>query len=135
MAGSRDIRDYYDAVAADYDVRHGVVLAGQAYNFETYYAPFLDAAVPRRGRVLEIGCGTGVYTHWLRQRGLDVVAMDLSPPMLDEARRRCPDVPGWRASRRSSSTGKWWMGDPSRSTFMPTAGRIWAPAPDPPGRR
>jgi SAM-dependent methyltransferase len=92
MAGARDIRDYYDAVAADYDVRHGVVLAGQAYNLDTYYAPFLDGAVPSRGRVLEIGCGTGVYTDWLCRRGLDVVAMDLSVPMLDEARRRCPDA-------------------------------------------
>ena len=92
MPEARDIRDYYDAVATDYDVKHGVALAGQAYNFRSYYAPFLDAALPRQGRVLEIGCGTGVYTEWMNRRGLDVVAMDLSPPMIEEARRRCADA-------------------------------------------
>ena len=46
MPEARDIRDYYDAVAADYDVKHGVSLAGQAYNFATYYVPFLDAVIP-----------------------------------------------------------------------------------------
>ncbi len=39
-------------------------------------------------RVLELGCGTGDLTLQLAERGADVVAVDLSPEMLDIARRR-----------------------------------------------
>lgn len=92
MADRDSIRAYYDAVAGEYDIRHGVVLAGQAHNFARHYEPFLEQSVPRRGRVLEIGCGTGVYTRWLEGRGLEVVAMDVSPAMIAQARRRCPAV-------------------------------------------
>ncbi|MEQ8194902.1 MAG: class I SAM-dependent methyltransferase [Rhodospirillales bacterium] len=84
------LKEYYDSNAAVYDVKHGVVLPGQAYNFKTYYEPFLNSHVPKQGRVLELGCGTGVYTQWLHNRGLDVVALDISDKMIAAARQRCP---------------------------------------------
>jgi len=37
--------------------------------------------------VLEVGCGTGHFTRWMAGRGLDVVGVDISGPMLNEARR------------------------------------------------
>ncbi|RPH80377.1 MAG: class I SAM-dependent methyltransferase, partial [Nitrospiraceae bacterium] len=37
--------------------------------------------------VLEIGCGTGHFTRWLAERGLKVIGLDSSWPMLLEARR------------------------------------------------
>ena len=37
--------------------------------------------------VLEVGCGTGHFTRWMAERGLDVVGVDISEPMLSEARR------------------------------------------------
>ncbi len=92
MGTTRRIREYYDTIARDYDDKHGVSGYGQAYNFAKHYEPFLKRALPERGRVLEIGCGTGVYTRWLKTRGLDVLAMDISPPMIAEARRRCPEA-------------------------------------------
>ena len=52
-----EVREYYETFADVYDTKHGVKLYGQAYNFRTYYAPFLDAAVLEKGRVLELGCG------------------------------------------------------------------------------
>lgn len=36
---------------------------------------------------LEVGCGTGHFTRWMVERGLDVVGVDISEPMLNEARR------------------------------------------------
>ena len=92
MTKQRSIQEYYDTVAQAYDHKHGVVDVGQAYNFDRHYAPFLARTVPQQGRVLEIGCGTGVYTRWLRDRGLAVHAMDISPAMIVEARKRCPDA-------------------------------------------
>lgn len=38
--------------------------------------------------VLEIGCGTGEDALWLAQQGLNVVATDASPAMLDIAQRK-----------------------------------------------
>lgn len=44
----------------------------------------LDALLPPApGRILDVPCGTGVYTQHLAGRGYDVVAADASQPMLD----------------------------------------------------
>jgi ubiquinone/menaquinone biosynthesis C-methylase UbiE len=42
---------------------------------------------PRARTLLEIGCGTGHFTRWFGGRGLQVMGVDLSPPMLAEAIR------------------------------------------------
>lgn len=90
MDKNTQIRDYYDTFANVYDTKHGVALHGQAYNFGRHYQPFLDRVVPRQGRILELGCGTGVYTRWMHERGLDVTAMDISSAMIEQARAKCP---------------------------------------------
>ncbi len=92
MDKNAQIKEYYDTFAEVYDTKHGVALHGQAYNFARHYEPFLDRAVPKGGRALELGCGTGVYTRWLTQRGFEVVAMDISAAMIEEARKKCPDA-------------------------------------------
>lgn len=86
------VREYYDRFAQVYDVKHGVSGAGQAYNFQAYYEPFLAKHVPSGARVLELGCGTGFYTRWLVDRGCTVTAMDISPAMIEEARKRSPQA-------------------------------------------
>jgi len=86
------IRAYYDGVAGLYDTKHGLRSRGQAYNWKKYYEPFLDVHVPLKGTVLELGCGTGVYTSWLCKRGLRVTAMDVSPNMIELARKRSPEA-------------------------------------------
>lgn len=86
------LRDYYDRNASVYEVKHGVTLAGHQHNFARHYEPFLRHAVPEGSRVLEIGCGTGVYTRWLQDRGCSVVGMDISGSILAMARARCPEA-------------------------------------------
>jgi ubiquinone/menaquinone biosynthesis C-methylase UbiE len=50
--------------------------------------------------VLEVGCGTGHFTRWLAERGIEAVGLDISPAMLAQARRLeaparcCPYVRG-----------------------------------------
>ena len=55
----------------------------------------------RGARVLDAGCGTGAMAVELARRGAEVVAIDISPQLIDIARRRAPaDVAGridWRA--------------------------------------
>jgi SAM-dependent methyltransferase len=40
--------------------------------------------------VLELGCGTGYFTRELARCGADVVAVDVSPELLEVARADCP---------------------------------------------
>lgn len=54
--------------------------------------PALRALVPsdlRGATVLDAGCGSGAQAQWLLEQGADVVAVDLSPRMIEEAERRC----------------------------------------------
>ncbi|MBV2366599.1 class I SAM-dependent DNA methyltransferase [Streptomonospora nanhaiensis] len=44
------------------------------------------------GTVAELGCGPGQTTAHLRDLGLDVFGVDLSPAMIDLARRAYPDL-------------------------------------------
>lgn len=43
-------------------------------------------------RVLDLGCGIGADAGWLRAQGADVIAVDASPGMVSEARRRVPGL-------------------------------------------
>ena len=42
-------------------------------------------------RVLEVGCGTGLFLEWLSQQGHQVTGLDPSPSMLSICRNRLPD--------------------------------------------
>src|SRR3989344_5687113 len=39
-------------------------------------------------KILEVGCGTGIFTEKLAQTGAEVLAIDLSPDLLMKARNR-----------------------------------------------
>lgn len=41
----------------------------------------------RARTLLEVGCGTGHFTRWFGKQGLQVMGLDLSPPMLAETIR------------------------------------------------
>ncbi len=48
----------------------------------------VDSGRVAAGRALEVGCGTGTNAHWLAERGFSVVAVDLSPLAIEQAKRR-----------------------------------------------
>jgi SAM-dependent methyltransferase len=47
---------------------------------------------PERGRLLDVGCGTGKSFLAMRDRGWEVVGCDLSPAMIEVARQKAPGV-------------------------------------------
>jgi len=55
-----------------------------------YERPATLSLLPDVGgkRVLDAGCGPGFYTQWLLDHGAEVVAVDVSPRMLELARER-----------------------------------------------
>ncbi|MGF1466916.1 MAG: methyltransferase domain-containing protein [Sandaracinaceae bacterium] len=50
----------------------------------------LAAAGHRTGTVVDLGCGSGVLARAVVDAGYDAVGFDLSPAMVDEARRNAP---------------------------------------------
>jgi SAM-dependent methyltransferase len=62
---------------------------GELYHFE---APF-TAALPKDGRILEAGCGTGQWVVALRARGYRCFGIDFARDALQRARRRTPSLP------------------------------------------
>jgi len=52
--------------------------------FRSLVPPNLSGAT-----VLDAGCGSGAQAEWLLEQGAEVVGFDLSPAMVEEARRRC----------------------------------------------
>jgi SAM-dependent methyltransferase len=89
--------DDLDAVRASYDrVADAYVALGAG---ELGPTPWLRAAlaafaeeVRGRGPVLDVGCGPGQVTAHLAGLGLDVSGVDLSPRMVEHARRRFPQL-------------------------------------------
>lgn len=46
-----------------------------------------------QGLVGEIGCGPGEVSHYLQKQGVEMTGLDISPEMIREASRCCPDIP------------------------------------------
>jgi ubiquinone/menaquinone biosynthesis C-methylase UbiE len=44
-------------------------------------------------RVLEIGCGTGIFTEKIGETGADITAIDISLDLMNRARERCKTYP------------------------------------------
>jgi SAM-dependent methyltransferase len=52
----------------------------------------LRRAGHRHGRVVELGCGSGIFARTLLDAGYDVTGFDLSEAMIATARRRAPEA-------------------------------------------
>lgn len=90
-----ETRAFYDAVAADYTemFRHHMDSSPVDRAVLGLFAELVRSERPD-GRVAELGCGAGRVTGYLhRELGLDVSGVDLSPGMIELARREHPQVP------------------------------------------
>lgn len=76
-----------ESVRNDFDRIAAVPREGWDHNAE-YQGDLLGRVPARCGRVLEIGCGTGEFTRRLAGRAERVLAVDLSPRMIEVARAR-----------------------------------------------
>ncbi|MFL6126278.1 class I SAM-dependent DNA methyltransferase [Actinophytocola sp.] len=93
-----DTRTSYDTVATSYADLVRTALARDAYLRAalTLFADLVDG-----GPVADIGCGPGHVTAHLRGLGVDAFGVDLSPAMVEVARR---DHPGLRFEVGSMTT-------------------------------
>ncbi|MGW0927632.1 class I SAM-dependent methyltransferase [Streptomyces sp. NPDC002644] len=86
------VRDSYDRVADNYAEMVATTGMGDIRRHPWLKAS-IDAfadSVAGLGPVLDVGCGPGTVTAYLAERGLDVSGVDLSPRMVENARRLHP---------------------------------------------
>jgi SAM-dependent methyltransferase len=84
---------YTDRVREDFD-RLAVLSEGSVWEHNSHYHPFLLRQLPERlGEALEVGCGAGEFSRLLAERCERVVAVDLSPRMIEAATARSKDHP------------------------------------------
>lgn len=78
-----EAREFYDGLGEDYDrmVSWSGRLAREEAFFEQLFTP------PGVARVLDAACGTGMHVVAFARRGLSCAGADLSPAMIEQARR------------------------------------------------
>jgi SAM-dependent methyltransferase len=87
----RPVRATYDAVAVDY-ARLLPDLSSEAPLDLAMLATFTDLTLATLGPVADVGCGAGRVTAHLHSLGIDAFGVDLSPRMVDIARRTYPHL-------------------------------------------
>ncbi len=50
------------------------------------------ALVPKGGKILDVGCGTGKDTGYMASKGFEIIGVDLSEGMLAKAKAKYPDL-------------------------------------------
>jgi SAM-dependent methyltransferase len=87
-----EARTSYDTVAVSYADLVGDYLAGEPY-LRASLGLFADQVrAAGGGPVADVGCGPGHVTAHLHKLGIDVFGIDLSPEMIDVARREHPHL-------------------------------------------
>ncbi len=85
-----EVSGMFDGVARRYDRTNAIMSLGNA---ALWRAATVRAVMPQAGeRVLDVACGTGTSSYALARAGATVVALDFSPGMIEEGRRRHPGI-------------------------------------------
>ncbi len=86
MSGVQDkVQQHYDEMAEIYDSRYDH-RRGRAYY--SHISRHVMSCIPRRGRLLDVGCGTGLFMHRYTSLGGSAVGLDISRGMISRARAR-----------------------------------------------
>jgi len=81
-----------DAYASDLAYVHDQGFGGFASGAAPGLLDLLDQAGVKDGRVVDLGCGSGIWAGELVEAGFQVVGVDISPAMIEIARHRVPDA-------------------------------------------
>jgi 2-polyprenyl-3-methyl-5-hydroxy-6-metoxy-1,4-benzoquinol methylase len=84
------IAEFYDEFASEY-FKSRLISGGRLFN-EYIEMPAVNSLIPQKmkaKRVLDIGCGIGVYSRLLATKGAKVTAIDISTKMIEIAQNTC----------------------------------------------
>jgi len=86
----RDVVASYDSVAEEYATHYFDELLNKPFD-RNLLAGFAELT-PQGSQVCDLGCGPGHVTRFLSQLGVDVLGVDISPAMVQVARRLNPGL-------------------------------------------
>jgi len=87
---TQSVRENYDRLADEYASHLFNELAKKPFDRDQLNR--FAAEVTDIGEVCDLGCGPGHVARYLRDAGTNIFGLDLSPRMVEEARRLNPDV-------------------------------------------
>ncbi len=85
-----DYQSSYDRIAEEYTARIADELKDKP--LDRMLLEQFAARVNGAGCVCDLGCGPGHVARYLRDRGVDIFGLDLSPGMLEKARKLNPHI-------------------------------------------
>lgn len=94
----------YSTTAKVYDLLYAVIRKDYAAEAQELHE-LVQGRSPGASTVLDVACGTGAHLAHLR-RWYDVAGVDVEPAMLEQARRRLPEVPVDLADMRTLDIGR-----------------------------
>lgn len=83
MDKSKQASSVYDKIAKHY--------AEEFSNPSEHLDEFLDL-LPKNAKILDVGCGVGVDSGFIKSKGFEVIGLDLSKEMLNLARQKFPQI-------------------------------------------
>jgi SAM-dependent methyltransferase len=83
----------FERAAAGYEMWYATARGRRVDVAERALIDWVLASFAGARSVLDVGCGTGHFTAWLRRRPVGVIGLDRSPAMLAELRRRHAEIP------------------------------------------
>lgn len=94
----KNVRNFHDRDAAKYQREryHSNSCEGLAYLTRKEIILGMTSVLP--SRILDVGCGPGILTRGLMDRGHTVISADLSQEMIEKAREAAPAGPANRSS-------------------------------------
>jgi SAM-dependent methyltransferase len=81
-----------DAYRTDLAYIHDTGFRDSARSSAPYLLDLFRRSGITAGRVVDLGCGSGIWARELTDAGYQVLGVDLSPAMIELARRRVPDA-------------------------------------------
>jgi SAM-dependent methyltransferase len=87
---TQSVRETYDRLAEAYAHQYANELQSKPLDRELLNR--FVAEVQGRGEVCDMGCGMGHISRFLRDAGASVFGLDLSPEMIEQARKLNPDI-------------------------------------------
>lgn len=91
--------EYFNKIAPYYDEWYKTRVG--CYVDKTEKRLVFSMIKTKKGKALDLGCGTGNYTLELYKRGFEVVGVDISEEMLRIARKKLPNIKFIRADAYS----------------------------------
>lgn len=81
-----NLKDTYNLIAKDWHKQH--IDSSWWIDGLELFTQFL----PEQGKVLDLGCGTGMKSKWLHKKGFNVLGSDLSDEMIQLAKEITPEA-------------------------------------------